>query len=72
MSDGTLDGIFLIVHRTFLLNFFFGGCRLVDFLCECPQIMWTYIEVAIELAVAVFIKRLQQHASGERLVIKFG
>ena len=34
--------------------------------------MWAYIEVAIELAVAVFIKRLQQQASGERLVIKLG
>ena len=27
----------------------------------CAQSMWTYNEAAIELVVAVFIKRLQQH-----------
>ena len=59
MSDGILDGIFLIVHSTFLLRYFVileaAGS------CECAQNMWTYNEAAIELAAAVFIKRLQQH-----------
>ena len=53
------DGIFLIVHRTFLLSYFVileaSGS------CVCAQNMWTYNEAAIELAAAVLIKRLQQH-----------
>ena len=58
MSDGMLNGIFLIVHRTFLLSCF-RGCWLLDF--SCAQSMWTYNEAAIELAAAVFGKRLQEH-----------
>ena len=54
MSDGIFDGIFLIVHRTFLLSYF-RGCWLLDFFCA--QSIWTYNETAIELAAA----RLQQH-----------
>ena len=52
------DGIFPIVHRTFLLSYF-RGCWLLDF--SCAQSMWTYSEAAIELAAAVFCKRLQEH-----------
>ena len=52
------DGIFPIVHRTFLLSYF-RGCWLLDF--SCAQSMWTYNEAAIELAAAVFGKRLQEH-----------
>ena len=51
MSDGIFDGIFPIVHRTFLLSYF-RGCWLLDF--SCAQSMWTYNEAAIELAAAVF------------------
>ena len=58
MRDGIFDGIFPIVHRTFLLSYF-RGCSLLDFFCA--QSMWTYNKVAIELATAVFFKRLQQH-----------
>ena len=58
MSDGIFDGIFPIVHRTFLLSYF-RGCWLLDF--SCTQSMWTYNEAAIELAAAVFCKRLQEH-----------
>ena len=58
MSDGIFDGIFAIVHRTFLLSYF-RGCWLMDF--SCAQSMWTYNEAAIELAAAVFCKRLQEH-----------
>ena len=58
MSDGILDGIFPMVHRTFLLSYF-RGCWFLDF--SCTQSMWTYNEAAIELAAAVFFKRLQQH-----------
>ena len=58
MSDGIFDGIFPIVHRTFLLSYF-RGCWLLDF--SCAQSMWTYNEAAIELAAAVFCKRLQEH-----------
>ena len=57
MSDGIFDGIFPIVHRTFLLSYF-RGCWLLDF--SCAQSTWTYNEAAIELAAAVFLKRLQQ------------
>ena len=32
MIDGLFDGIFLIVHRTFLLSYF-RGCCLLDFFC---------------------------------------
>ena len=52
------DGIFPIVHRTFLLSYF-RGCWLLDF--SCAQSMWTYNEAAIELAAVVFGKRLQEH-----------
>ena len=52
MSDGIFDGIFAIVHRTFLLSYF-RGCWLLDF--SCAQSMWTYNEAAIELAAAVFV-----------------
>ena len=41
MSDGIFDGIFPIVHRTFLLSYF-RGCRLLDFffvLKVCGHIM---------------------------------
>ena len=58
MSDGNFDGIFAIVHRTFLLSYF-RGCWLLDF--SCAQSMWTCNEAAIELAAAVFCKRLQEH-----------
>ena len=58
MSDGIFDGIFPIVHRTFLLSYF-RGCWLLDF--SCAQSMWTYNEAAIELAAAVFGKRLHEH-----------
>ena len=58
MSDGIFDGIFPIVHRTFLLSYF-RGCWLLDF--SCAQSMWTYNEAAIELAAAFFCKRLQEH-----------
>ena len=58
MSDGIFDGIFPKVHRTFLLSYF-RGCWLLDF--SCAQSMWTYNEAAIELAAAVFCKRLQEH-----------
>ena len=34
----------------------------MNFVCSCAQSIWTYSEAAIELAAAVFIKRLQQHA----------
>ena len=34
----------------------------MNFVCLRAQSIWTYNEAAIELAVAVFIKRLQQHA----------
>ena len=51
MSDGIFDGIFPIVHRTFLLNYF-RGCWLLDFFCT--QSMWTYNEAAIELAAGFF------------------
>ena len=47
MSDGIFDGIFPILHRTFLLSYF-RGCWLLDF--SCTQSMWTYNEAAIELA----------------------
>ena len=57
MSDGIFDWIFPIVHRTFLLSYF-TGCWLLDFFCA--QSMWVYNEAAIELAAAVFFKRLQQ------------
>ena len=43
---------------TFLLSYF-RGCWLLDF--SCAQSMWTYNEAAIELAAAVFCKRLQEH-----------
>ena len=51
MTDGIFDGIFPIVHRTFLLSYF-RGCWLLDFFCA--QSMWTYNEAAIELAAASF------------------
>ena len=38
MSDGIFDGIFPIVHRTFLLSHS-RGCWLLDF--SCVQSMWT-------------------------------
>ena len=45
MSDGILDGIFLIVHSTFLLRYFVileaAGS------CVCAQNMWTYNQAAI-------------------------
>ena len=53
MSDGIFDGIFPIVHRTFLLSYF-RRCWLLDF--SCSQTMWTYNKAA-----AVFGKRLQEH-----------
>ena len=34
----------------------------LNFVCLCAQSIWTYNEAAIELAAAVFIKRLQKHA----------
>ena len=58
MSDGIFDGIFPIVHRTFLLSYF-RRCWLLDF--SCSQTMWTYNKAAIELAAAVFGKRLQEY-----------
>ena len=59
MSDGILDGIFLIVHSTFLLRYFVI-LEAADS-CVCAQNMWTYNQAAIELAAAVFSKGLQQH-----------
>ena len=64
MSDGIFDGIFPIVHSsqfTVLLSYF-RGCWILDF--SCAQSMWTYNEAAIELAAAVFGKRLQEHQAG--------
>ena len=37
----------------------------------CAQSVWTYNEVAIELAAAVFIKRLQQHGHEFRDEVNF-
>ena len=37
----------------------------------CAQSVWTYNEVAIELAAAVFIKRLQQHGREFRDEVNF-
>ena len=34
----------------------------MNFVCLCAQSIWTYNEAAIELAAAVFIKRLQKQA----------
>ena len=34
----------------------------MNFVCLCAQSIWTYNEAAIELAAAVFIKRLQKYA----------
>ena len=61
MSDGIFDGMFLIVHRTFLVSYF-RGCWLLDcvfffVLKACGHI----IERLSSCAVAVFIKQLQQH-----------
>ena len=84
MSDGIFDGIFPIVHRTFLLS---RGCWLVDFFWA--QSMWTYNEAAMELVTAVFFffffffffLWLQKHGhefrdeiitSGEGRVIEYG
>ena len=52
MSDRIFDGIFPIVHRTFLLSYF-RGRPLLDFLSA--QSMWTYNEAAIELAAVIFL-----------------
>ena len=60
MSDGILDRIFLIVHRTFLFSYFRGCCIALGFFF-CASSMWTYNGAAIELAAAVFIKRLPQN-----------
>ena len=57
--SGILIEIFLIAAQTFLLSYF-RGCRLLDFFF-CAQSLWTYNEVAVELAAVVFIKRSQQH-----------
>ena len=63
MSDGILDGIFHIVHRTFLLRYFVileaAGS------CVCAQNMWTYNEAAIELAAAVFSNEYSSMATDE-------
>ena len=54
MSDGMLNGIFLIVHRTFLLSCF-RGCWLLDFfVCVLKVCGHVYNEAPIELAAAVF------------------
>ena len=58
-DDGIIDGIFLTIHRTFLLSYF-RGCWLLDIFFRA-QSMYTYIEAAIELAATVFIKQLWQH-----------
>ena len=42
MSDGMLNGIFLIVHRTFLLSCF-RGCWLLEFFCVCSKYVDMYI-----------------------------
>ena len=59
MSDGShgiLIEIFLIAAQNLSVELF---QRMPTFFCA--QSVWTYNEVAIELAAAVFIKRLQQH-----------
>ena len=54
MSDGMLNGIFLIVHRTFLLSCF-RGCWLLDFfVCVLKVCGHVYNEAPVELAAAVF------------------
>ena len=55
MSDGMLNGIFLIVHRTFVLSYF-RDCWLLDFLFMCVLKVCgdVYNETPIELAAAVF------------------
>ena len=59
MRDGMLNGIFLIVHRTFPLSCF-RGCWLLDFVCVCVCVCSKYVdmyimnEAPIELAAAVF------------------
>ena len=50
------DGIFLKVHRTFLVSSS-RGC----WLFFCARSMWTYNEAAIELTAAVIVKLIQQH-----------
>ena len=50
------DGIFLKVHRTFLLSSF-RGC----WIFFCARSMWTYNDAAIELTAAVIVKLIQQH-----------
>ena len=59
LSVVILDRIFLIVHRTFLLSYFRGWLLALGFFCA--QSMWSYNEAIIELAAAIFMKRLQQH-----------
>ena len=46
---------FLIFNRTLL---YFRGCWRLDIFFVCAQSMRTYNEAAIELAAAVFTKRL--------------
>ena len=59
MSDGIFDGIFPVVHRTFLLSCFRGCWRLDFFVLEvCGHIMKRLSSLQ---AAAVFFKRLQQH-----------
>ena len=51
MSDGILDGIFLIIHRTFPLSYF-RGCRLLDF--SVLKVWGHMMKPAIQLVAAVF------------------
>ena len=60
MSDGILNGIFLIVHRNFLLSHF-RGCWLLNFFfaCVCSK----YVDMkrlSRRFQADVFIKRLLQ------------
>ena len=60
MSDGILNGIFLIVHRNFLLSHF-RGCWLLNFFCVCAfKVCWHMKRLSRRFEVDVFIKRLQQ------------
>ena len=57
ISDGIFDGIFPIVHRTFLLSCFEAAGSWI-FLCSKYSCMWTYNEAAIELEADVFFQTI--------------
>ena len=61
MSDGIFDGMFFIVHKTFLVSYV-RGCWLLDccffFVLKAGGHIMNRLS---SCAVAVFIKQLQQH-----------